>query len=76
MCVLAGKEAVLEAEFASVPLNNARKDSIAPEQRSKNRYSNVLPNTHSRVPLLIPPGAPATDKYENKVKRGQLKGAL
>ena len=45
----------------TIPMNMATEEDIPPGSGFKNRYLNVLPNAHSRVPLPLLFDSPHSD---------------
>ncbi|XP_065194398.1 sushi, von Willebrand factor type A, EGF and pentraxin domain-containing protein 1-like isoform X2 [Sycon ciliatum] len=57
-------------QFKSVPTNLCTSDQIPPGTETKNRYTNVLPNPHTRVPLRLKFNEPNSDYINGNYIRG------
>eukprot|EP00118_Oscarella_pearsei_P015500 m.140176 g.140176 ORF g.140176 m.140176 type:complete len:960 (+) comp38296_c0_seq1:140-3019(+) len=73
---VAGLSAALELEddlieeFQNIPTHMAGEGDIPPDCQNKNRYNNVLPTPHSRVPLFLRFGDPCSDYINANFVRG------
>jgi protein tyrosine phosphatase len=59
-------------EFEAIPTNLISMDDVPPGAESKNRYRNILPNPHTRVPLFLKFGVANSDYINANYIRGSI----